>query len=114
MKLDRPNLRPHKTLVLIEQEEVAETKKRLRESILDTPSDIVSGIVIVSEDDMMESYTENVKTNRCTVVRVGNKVEELQEGDYCIFEPNTGAELTYRDKTYRLIKEDDIKIIIEK
>jgi len=109
------NLRPHKTLVLIEVEQLTEKKKRLKDNIEIKPENTLSsGIILAtSDDDFMEEYEETTSTNRCRVIRVGNKVEEIQEGDYCLFTPNAGAELTYGEKSYRLIKEDDIQIIIE-
>ena len=112
------NLKPIKNLVLVEVENDVKYTKRLRskEELAEMKFDKVettSGLLLTSEEDAFETVEELTPSNRCKIVRIGSTVTEVKEGDYCMFNTNGGHELTYAGNKFKLIKEDDILLIIE-
>ena len=110
------NLKPIKNLVLIEIENDITSKKELRskEELAELTKTSESGIILsVAEEDAYKIVEELTPSNRCKIVRIGSTVTEVKEGDYCMFNTNGGHELTYAGNKFKLIKEDDILLIIE-
>ena len=110
------NLKPIKNLVLIEIENDITSKKELRskEELAELTKTSESGIILsVAEEDVYKIVEELTPSNRCKIVRIGSTVTEVKEGDYCMFNTNGGHELTYAGNKFKLIKDDDILLIIE-
>ena len=112
--MTKVNLRPTKNLVLIKQEIKVERKKREKNvNEIRCEENPLGQLTIVPEEELFEYYDEETKTDRCEVIRVGRTVEEVKEGDYCIFIQSAGFELKIGEETYKIIKEEDIKGVIE-
>lgn len=108
------NLRPTKALVLIEVENNITIQKRLKskEELANMPQ--TAGLLtVISEEDAYETYEEVTPSDKCHVIRVGNLVTEVKEGDYCMFSTRGGHEIKFGDKVYKLIKEEEILLVIE-
>ena len=78
--------------------------------------------VIVTPDKAKETTESGIiltemlpdMPDRGIVASVGDKVKELKEGDYVIFDPRVITPVTYEEKEYFLFHESQIIAKIEK
>ena len=61
-----------------------------------------------TESGIILSHAEAEIPTRGVVTSVGNKVQELKEGDYVIYEPRHAMRIEHKDKEYLMFSESSI------
>ena len=75
---------------------------------------IPDNIEETTESGIILSKAEAEIPNKGIVVSVGNKVNELEEGDYVIYQPRHAIRIKHEDKEYLIFPESSIIAKINK
>jgi len=78
--------------------------------VLITPDNIEE----VTESGIILSQAEAEIPTKGIVTSIGNKVQELKEGDYVIYEPRHAMRIKHDDKEYLMFSESSIIAKINK
>ncbi len=62
----------------------------------------------ITESGIILSQAEAEIPTKGTVISAGNKVKELKEGDYVIYEPRHAMRIEHKDKEYLMFSESSI------
>lgn len=73
----------------------------------------VDDIENTTESGIILSLNSQEKPQKGSIVAIGNKVEELKEGDSVIFSKYAGAEVKENGSDYLILREADVLAIIQ-
>ena len=62
----------------------------------------------ITESGIILSHAEAEIPTRGVVTSIGNKVKELKESDYVIYEPRHAMRIEHKDKEYLMFSESSI------
>jgi len=82
----------------------------INNKVLITPDSIKE----TTESGIILSKAEAEIPNTGTVISAGNKVKELKEGDYVIYQPMHGMKINHEDIEYLMFPESSVIAIINK
>ena len=83
---------------------------------------MISNKVLITPDEIEETTKSGIIISKAEaeiptkgiVVSAGNKVKELKEGDYVIYEPRHAMRINHEDKEYLMFPESSIIAKINK
>ena len=83
---------------------------------------MISNKVLITPDEIEETTQSGIIISKAEaeiptkgiVVSAGNKVKELKEGDYVIYEPRHAMRINHEDKEYLMFPESSIIAKINK
>ena len=83
---------------------------------------MISNKVLITPDNIKETTQSGIILSKAeaeiptkgTVISAGNKVKELKEGDYVIYEPRHAMRIKHDDKEYLMFSESSIIAKINK
>lgn len=67
--------------------------------------EVREGLIVLPKAHKMRSY-------QADVVAVGDEVNEVRAGDHVFFGPYAGTSITYKDKEYTIVCEEDILCVV--